>query len=254
MIKLDIKSELPLAAKWTNEHTKQLAYSVSTALNTTVQGSNYVAGSREKSTLAALAGATKQYLDRPKPSTQKGFRAIKSDKRSLRTIILPKDGKNSRAYDQRPYLTGNILGGARRAKYDAAFVRHPKAVNMPSDAKLVPTGYLKRDKYGNISKANIGKLLNSVGTGNRTGNNIFIGKPIGGNRPAGVYKRERTFQLRPLFIARSTVSYDSRFPARNVINKSVQRNFGRYLRQELAKNVANKVKKGGADLRTGLLW
>ncbi len=248
MIKLDIKSELPKAAKWTNEHTKQLAYSVSNALNTTVQGSKFVAGSKEKSTLAALAGATKQYLDRPKPSTQKGFRAIRSDKRSLRTIILPKD----RPYKQTRYLTGNILGGARRAKYDAAFVRHPKAVNMPSDAKLVPTGYMKRDKYGNITKGNIGKLLNSVGTGNRTGNNIFIGKPRGGNRPAGVYKRERTFQLRPLFIARSTVSYDSRFPARTVINKSVQRNFGRYLRQELAKNVANKVKQGKADLRTGL--
>ena len=248
MIKLDIKSELPKAAKWTNEHTKQLAYSVSNALNTTVQGSKFVAGSKEKSTLAALAGATKQYLDRPKPSTQKGFRAIRSDKRSLRTIILPKD----RPYKQTRYLTGNILGGARRAKYDAAFVRHPKAVNMPSDAKLVPTGYMKRDKYGNITKGNIGKLLNSVGTGNRTGNNIFIGKPRGGNRPAGVYKRERTFQLRPLFIARSTVSYDSRFPARTVINKSVQRNFGKNLRQELAKNVRNKVKQGGADLRTGL--
>ena len=248
MIKLDIKSELPTAVKWTNEHTKQLAYSVSNALNTTVQGSKFVAGSKEKSTLAALAGATKQYLDRPKPSTQKGFRAIRSDKRSLRTIILPKD----RPYKQTRYLTGNILGGARRAKYDAAFVRHPKAVNMPSDAKLVPTGYMKRDKYGNITKGNIGKLLNSVGTGNRTGNNIFIGKPIGGNRPAGVYKRERNYVLRPLFIARSTVSYDSRFPARTVINKSVQRNFGRYLRQELAKNVSNKVKQGGADLRTGL--
>ena len=125
---------------------------------------------------------------------------------------------------------------------------------MPSGAKLVPTPYfdLYKDKYGNIKRGTIGKLLNSVGTGNRTGNNIFIGKPIGGNRPAGVYKRERNYVLRPLFIARSTVSYDSRFPAQTVINKSVQRNFGRYLRQELAKNVSNKVKQGGADLRTGL--
>ena len=250
MIKLDIKSELPKAAKWTNEHTKQLAYSVSNALNTTVQGSKFVAGSKEKSTLAALAGATKQYLDRPKPSTQKGFRAIRSDKRSLRTIILPKD----RPYKQTRYLTGNILGGARRAKYDAAFVNHPKAINMPSGAKLVPTPYfdLYKDKYGNIKRGTIGKLLNSVGTGNRTGNNIFIGKPIGGNRPAGVYKRERNFVLRPLFIARSTVTYDAKFPAKSIVEKNVQTNFGKYLRYELAKNVRNEVKKGKADLRTGL--
>ena len=248
MIKLDIKSELPQAAKWTNEHTKQLGYSVSNALNTTVQGSKFVAGSKQKSALNALAGSSKRYLDRPKPQTQKGFRAIRSSKRTLRTVILPKD----RPYKQSRYLTGNILGGARRAKYDAAFVNHPKAINMPSGAKLVPTGYMKRDKYGNISKANIGKLLNSVGTGNRPGNNIFIGKPLGGNRPAGVYKRERNYQLRPLFIARSTVTYSSKFPAKSIVEKNVQTNFGKYLRYELAKNVRNEVKKGKADLRTGL--
>jgi hypothetical protein len=250
MIKLDIKSELPLAAKWTNEHTKQLAYSVSNALNTTVQGSKFVAGSKQKSALNALAGSSRRYLDRPKPQTQKGFRAIKSNKRTLRTVVLPKD----KPYNQTRYLTGNILGGARRAKYDAAFVRHPKAVNMPSGAKLVPTGYFDRykDKYGNIRKGTIGKLLNSVGTGNRTGNNIFIGKPTGGNRPAGVYKRERNYVLRPLFIARSTVTYDPKFPAKSIVEKNVQRNFGMYLRYELAKNVRNKVKQGGADLRTGL--
>ena len=250
MIKLDIKSELPQAAKWTNEHTKQLGYSVSNALNTTVQGSKFVAGSKQKSALNALAGSSKRYLDRPKPQTQKGFRAIRSSKRTLRTVVLPKD----KPYNQTRYLTGNILGGARRAKYDAAFVNHPKAINMPSGAKLVPTPYfdLYKDKYGNIKRGTIGKLLNSVGTGNRTGNNIFIGKPIGGNRPAGVYKRERNFVLRPLFIARSTVTYDAKFPAKSIVEKNVQTNFGKYLRYELAKNVRNEVKKGKADLRTGL--
>ena len=250
MIKLDIKSELPLAAKWTNEHTKQLAYSVSNALNTTVQGSKYVAGSKEKSSLNALAGATKQYLDRPKPQTQKGFRAIKSDKRTLRTTILPKD----RPYKQSRYLTPNILGGTRGAKYDAAFINHPMAINMPSGVKLVPTDNIKKDKrHGNIPKATIGRLLNSVGNSATKGNNIFIGKPIGGNRPAGVYERRKNnTQFKALFIARDTISYDSIFPARSVVVKNVNRNFGKYLRNELTRNVANKVKKGGADMRTGL--
>ena len=35
MIKLDIKSELPQAAKWTNEHTKQLPFSIAQALGLT---------------------------------------------------------------------------------------------------------------------------------------------------------------------------------------------------------------------------
>ena len=253
MIKLDIKSELPLAAKWTNEHTKQLAYSVSNALNTTVQGTKHVAGSKEKSSLSALAGATKQYLDRPKPQTQKGFRAIPSNKRTLMTTVLPKDGKIGKGYDQRRYLTPNILGGTRGAKYDAAFINHPQAINMPSGVKLVPTDNIKKDKFGNVSKANIAKLIKGVGNSATKGNNIFIGKPIGGNRPAGVYERRNNNQkFNALFIARDTISYDSIFPARTVVVKNVNRNFGENLRKELAKNVANKVKKGGADMRTGL--
>ena len=35
MIKLDIKSELPQAAKWTNEHTKQLPFSIAQAITAT---------------------------------------------------------------------------------------------------------------------------------------------------------------------------------------------------------------------------
>ena len=35
MIKLDIKSELPTAVKWTNEHTKQLPFSIAQALTAT---------------------------------------------------------------------------------------------------------------------------------------------------------------------------------------------------------------------------
>ena len=59
-------------------------------------------------------------------------------------------------------------------------------------------------------------------------------------------------EFKALFIARDTISYDSIFPARTVVVKNVNRNFGENLRKELAKNVANKVKKGGADMRTGL--
>ena len=248
-MKLNIRSELNIAAKWTNEHTKQLAYSVANALNTTVQGSKFVAGSKQKSTLSALTGATRQHLDRPKPQTQKGFRATIARKYTLTTVITTAD---NRPYNMGRYLDQNIFGGNREPKYDAAFVNHPKAVNMPSGSVLVPTPYIKRDKYGNIAKGNIGKLLKSVGTGVTTGNNIFIGTPTGGNRPAGVYKRERNYVLRPLFIAQSTASYTSKLPAKIIISKNVNRNFGKNLRIELAKNVARKVKSGGADLRTGL--
>ena len=253
MIKLDIKSELPKGVKWSNEMTRQLPFSIAQALNASVQGSKFIAGSKQKSALNALAGSSRRYLDRPKKSTQKGFRATVANKRNLATTILPKDGKVGKGYDQNRYLSGSILGGSAAPKdYAAALVGHPKARNIPKGSKLVPTGALKTDRYGNISKANINKIFSSIGNTNTTGGNIFVGKPRGGARPPGVYRREKNFQLRPLFYAVGSVNYQPIFPAKKIIQQSVQKNFGLYLRHQLAKNVSQRVKAGKADMRTGL--
>ena len=83
MIELDIKSELPTAVKWTNEHTKQLPYSIAVAMNAAVQGSKFISGSKQSSALQALANQSSTYLDRPKKSTQKGWRATRANKRNL---------------------------------------------------------------------------------------------------------------------------------------------------------------------------
>ena len=251
MIKLDIKSELPTAIKWTNEHTKQLPYSIANALNTTVQGSNFVPGSKEKSALKSLANQSTTYLDRPKASTQKGWRATRAKKRNLSTTILPKD----KPYNQQRYLGGSATGGGRAPKdFGAALMNHPLARNMPSGARLVPTRYWdgKKDKYGNISKTKINKIFEQANTSYYQTNSVFIGKPRGGNRPPGVYRRSnKNNKLRPLFYAVSNVRYGARFPAEKVVGATIQKDFGVYLRQELAKNVAKNVKAGKADMRTG---
>ena len=236
-IRLNIKSELPTAIKWTNQHTKQLPYSISQAINASVQGSKYLAGSKQKSALNTLAGSARRYLDRPKPSTQKGFRATVANKVTLTSVITPKD----RPYNQNRYLSGSILGGDSKQKYDAIFVRHSTAKNIPGNSRLVPTTAVKRDRYGNITKTTINKIYKSIGTGNNTGNNIFIGKPIGGNRPAGVYRRERNFKLRALFIAQQSVNYNAIFPAKKEAEGAIQKTFGLYLRRQLQVNVRNNM-------------
>lgn len=251
MIKLDIKSNLPKGIKWTNEMTKQLPYSIAVAMNASVQGSKFVAGSKQKSALNALAGSSRRYLEEPKKQTQTGFRATVANKRNLVTVIKPKD----RPWHRDRYLSGNILGGSRAPKdFGAALMNHPKARDIPSGSRLIPTGAIKKDRYGNISKANINKLFQNVGNTSSKGGNIFIGTPRGGARPPGVYRRERGYKLRPLFYAVSDAKYRSIFPADKVIETSVQKTFGLYLRHELNKNVSKAVAQGTADLRTGLLW
>ena len=240
-IRLDIKSELPQATKWTNQHTKELPFSIAEAINASVQGSKYIAGSKQKSALNTLAGSARRYLDKPKKQTQKGFRATVARKATLTSVITTKD----RPYNMNRYLGGNIYGGERQSKYDLAFVKHPTAKDIPRNSKLVPTRFLDKhkDQYGNVKKSFINKLYKSVGTGNRTGNNIFIGKPKGGSRPAGVYRRERTFQLRALFIAQPNVTYNSIFPAKKVAEGSIEKTFGLYLRRQLQVNVSKEIKR-----------
>ena len=127
-------------------------------------------------------------------------------------------------------------------------MNHPLARNIPSGSRLVPTPAMKRDRYGNVSKAQINKLFDQADT-----STVLIGKPRGGNRPPGVYRRSNKNQtLTPLFYAVSNVRYGARFPAEKVVGQSIQKDFGIYLRQELAKNVAKNVKAGKADTRTGI--
>ena len=239
-IRLDIKSELPTAIKWTNQHTKQLPFSIAQAINASVLGSKFVAGSKQKSALNRLAGSSRRYLDRPKKQTQKGFRATIAKKSTLRSVITTAD---ERPYNMGRYIDQNIFGGDRKQKYDALFVKHSTATNIPGNSVLVPTQAVKRDRYGNITKSTINKIITAVGTKNVKGNNIFIGKPKGGNRPAGVYRRDRGNKLKALFIAQSNATYPAIFPAKKEAEDAIQKTFGMYLRRQLQVNVANNLKR-----------
>jgi len=238
-IRLSIKSELPTAIKWTNQHTKQLPFSIAQAINASVQGSKFIAGSKQKSALNRLAGSSRRYLDRPKKQTQKGFRATVARKATLTSVITTKD----RPYNMGRYLDQNIFGSNRLPKYDALFVNHPTATNIPGNSVLVPTTAVKRDRYGNITKSTINKIYSAIGTGKHKGNNIFVGKPKGGNRPAGVYRRERNFKLRALFIAQPNATYPAIFPAKKEAEDAIAKTFGMYLRRQLQVNVANNLKR-----------
>jgi len=245
-IQLDIKSELPTAIKWTNEHTRQLPFSIAQAMTASAKGLAAIPGSKQKSAINALAGSSKRFLDRPKPQTSTGFFATTANKRTLQVLITPKD----KPWDRNRYLSGNILGGQRAPKpYEIAFAAQSKG-QIPSGTRFVPTGAVKPDRYGNVSRANLRKILQNVNTQGR--NSVMIGTPTGDSRTAGVYRRQPNGNLRPLFLVDNSLNYKARFPAVRIIETKVQSTFGIYLRDRLARNVAANVKAGRADMRTGL--
>jgi hypothetical protein len=115
-ITLDIKSELPTAIKWTNEHTKQLPFSISQAMNASVKGLAAIPGSKQKSALNALAVSASRFLDRPKPATASGSLNLKT---SLGIEIVTCQA-TSLAANVRQNLTKLLLHLSQMVRYQQA--------------------------------------------------------------------------------------------------------------------------------------
>ena len=244
-ITLDIKSELNLAVKWTNEHTKQLPFSIAQAMTAAAKGIKAIPGSQQKSAVNALSAATKRFFESPKPQTVKGWRATTANKRTLSLVILPKD----EPWDRRRVFDDSIFGGTRRLKpYEVAFQAMSNG-EIPRGSVLVPTGAIKPDKFGNVSRQNLRKITNNL---TKTGKGrTYIGTPGHDSKP-GVYQEQTKGRMRPLFIAKPAAQYKAIFPAERIAEDKIKSVFGIYLRDRLARNVAANVKAGRADRRTGL--
>ena len=238
-ISLDIKSELPNAERWTKAHSKQLAYSVSQALNAAAGGSKFIPGSKAHNALRAFEDLAKQRLQRPKPQTAKGLRLAElAKKNSLSVLIAPK----TRPFSTNRYIAGNVLGGVRTQKgWERALIS--KSLDpFPSGARLIPTGKIKLDRYGNISRAKLRAIERGLSHKYKPGGSYFVGRPVGKGRELGVYQRtQKNKRLRPVFLYEPTPDYRAILPALPVMRKEVERNFGKYFRRQLRLNVKRQL-------------
>ena len=257
MIKLDIKSELPTAVKWTNEHSKQLPFSISQALNSTVAGSKFLPGSKDKSIVAALSRASKKTFNQPKKFTTDAWRLGKrANKRNLVSELIPKTtSRGGKQVDREPYLRSHIRGGKRGVKpYEAKLASHPLA-KLPAGSRLVPVadnfeGKLKIDSYGNVTNSTLKYIYNNVST--KADKTFLIGTPKNGNRPPGIYwRRKNNQQLWKVFEAVPSVSYKPTLRVIQIAKQTANKEFGNQFRYWLTKNVRQSKIKGRADLRTG---
>lgn len=222
---LDIKSELPAAITWTDTMTKQLPFAISQSLNQVAF-----------ETRTALNSATVQFFDRPNRFTQTAFLYDKSTKRDLEATVYANDQQGR---DRARYLRFGIAGGQRPQKgFERKFLADVIGTRrIPAGSQLVPTSLVKLDSSGGVSLATIKRIQSGLNGKARGG--FFIGTPLGGNRPPGIYRRSRE-QLFPYFIAIDhRASYQPRFPMADIGHKIVQRRFGEYLRSNLERAVAN---------------
>ena len=249
-IDLDIKSELPTAIKWTNEHTRQLGFSVSQAINAVAAG-KALPIAKTRNVIADWERFTKQKLDRPVQGVAKGFaveRGQFATKRSLRTLLVAR----STPWKRNRYIVGNIVGGDRPQTWAKQFSEKGP---LPPNTKLVPTYNLKRNpRTGGPARTTIKNLLAKAGNDTSGGvGTVFVGKPAQGNRPFGVYRVQRDESLKAMLIAKQNTNYPTPLARLEAVaNARIRASFGPYLRYALARNVAANVQKGSADMRTGL--
>jgi hypothetical protein len=181
----------------------QLAFATSVAINRTIRDAY----------LALNAQVSKSFID-PTPYTQAAFRYTPSTKASLEgDVYLSPD---------RSYLLPQIFGGQRRWKDYEGFIRGLDSQRALPPGKLLPTQYVK-DKAGN-PRRNIFSLIESNISSSNPGG-VFIGKPKGGNRSPGVYRRSRG-RLYPYFLAsKPEPIYSAIFPFERIGRKTISSSF-----------------------------
>ena len=207
------------AIKRTQAMQKQMAFAASKTLND-------IGFQAKKS----LGDSSNQYFNKPTPFIKRAWLVQKSTKQNLITIVYPMD----RAV---LYLRANITGGQRGVKpFEAAF--RNRSSGLSGSLKFIPLAQ-RKNTYGNVSRAALAKILNATST---TGDkSVFIGKPLGGNRPPGVYQRRTTragSRLVPLFEAKRTATYRPIFPIGTIVHKIVDRRFSTVFATNLSKAIA----------------
>ena len=214
-LSLTIDQDLSKATAWTKAVQKQLPFATSAALNAVAGGSAKIPGSKASNIREALKGASRGYFDQPTKFIQNAWRQTYAKKRDLKVTIYAAD-------KQVPYLKAHLTGGRRTYKgYEAKLL----GITNQGTQYLVPAA-VKRNNAGNVTRATLRKITaNAAATGPGS---VLVGRPLGGNRPLGVYERTKRGKLKPLFVTTPSTQYKAGFPLENTASTVMQRRFNAY--------------------------
>ncbi|NQY62645.1 MAG: hypothetical protein HRT38_02790 [Alteromonadaceae bacterium] len=176
-------------------------------------------------------------FDNPKSYTKNSVYIKSATKRNPVAAVWLKDASaTTKGGNAAEYLSPHIFGGARKAK------RFEQAMRRNALLKLnqftVPAKSAKRDRFGNISQGQIGKLLSNLGAKSDRRQNSKRGKNAIGSyflfenddgSLSGVWQRTANGILPFLLFMDKAPVYRKRFPfyemANRTINKRMEKNF-----------------------------
>ena len=219
-VSLTIDQDLKGFDRFLKNNKKQLPFASSVALNSTGFDIRQ-----------ALNKGTQGAFDKPTKFTQKAFLTTKSKKTNLVVHVFAKDKEGG---DAARYIRFGVQGGARPPKgFEKYFEGLPNDGTLGMNVYFMPTREIKRDSFGNISRANLKKISASVTSGT-----AFIGTPKGGTRPAGIYERKKGKLIAKFITTTSKPTYTGRFNIEAIASKVVQRRFDQHFNKAMSKAIS----------------
>lgn len=202
-----------------------------------------------------LPQAMRKAFDNPTSYTLNALRIEPATKDKLSARVLVKTKSMTRGNAQESYLLPEVEGGQRGSKGMENALRYASV--LTAGQFVVPGAAARLDANGNVKGADIRTILKALknlkavsATRSRSGkrlakgrqlaNDLFVGKPNGGNRPDGIWRREGK-RLRPLFVfTNAAPTYRPRLDFTGVVQGVARKQFP----AEFAKAVASMKSKG----------
>lgn len=204
----------------------------------------------------AVPDAMRAAFSSPVSYTLKSLRTEPATKDSLSARVMVKNTADGGVRPEN-FLAPQVEGGGRKFKGLEAGLRYAGVLRAGQYA--MPGEGLSLDANGNVKGADVRTILTALksiravsnGVDRKTGkrlrkgrplaNDLFVGKPRGGNRPDGIWRREG-LRLRPLFVfASKAPAYRQRLDFSGVVQRVALERF----RPEFEKALQAMVAKGG---------
>ncbi len=209
----------------------------------------------------ALPDEMRSVFGSPVAYTLKSLRVEPATKDNLSARVMVKNTADGGVAPEN-FLLPQVDGGGRKHKRAEAAMRYAGVLRAGQFA--MPGEGLSMDANGNVKGAEVRTILSalkniraasSTGTkirkGSKLKNDLFVGKPRGGNRPDGIWRREGGSgqgkkegygRIRPLFIFTSQApQYGRRLNFDGVVQRVAQDRF----KVEFDKALQAMVAKGG---------
>lgn len=202
----------------------------------------------------ALPAEMKSVFVSPTAYTLNALRIEPATKDSLSARVMVKNQAAGIAPEK--FLQPEVEGGARKHKRAEAAMRYAGVLRASQFA--MPGKGIELDANGNVKGAEVRSILASLKKiravsstrdrktgkplrkGRKLANDLFVGKPNGGNRPDGIWRREGQ-RIRPLFIfANKAPTYAKRLDFNGVVQRVALDRF----RPEFEKALQAMVAKG----------